>query len=84
MKWKSIETNSQIISTRNYLQLDTITVILDKSKKISGSPGKRHDFEMSMHSCRMCCTIIVHCIGVPIIKSCSSSLNPPPEFYPFV
>ena len=41
--------------------------------KISGVEEKKHDFEMSIASGRMCCTIIVHFIGVPIIKSSSSS-----------
>ena len=45
-----------------------------KAKKYQGITEKKHDFEMSMHSCRMCCTM-VHFIGVPIIKSCSSSLT---------
>ena len=44
----------------------------NKSKKYQGVKEKKHDFEMSMPSCRMYCTIMVHFIGVPIIKSCST------------
>ena len=36
----------------------------------------KHDFEMSLPSCRMCYTIMVHFIGVPITD--------PLRFYPFV
>ena len=37
---------------------------------------RKYDFAMSMPSCRVCCTIMVHFIGAPIMKSCSSSLTP--------
>ena len=62
-----------------YTELHSIcypTVIFLKSKTYHGVKEKKHDFEMSMPSCRMCCTIMIHFIGVPIIKSCSSSLTP--------
>ena len=65
----------QMISTQNCLQFNTTTVILRKSKKIRVKE-KKHDFEMSLPSCRMCCTIMVHFIGAPVIKSCFSSLTP--------
>ena len=75
MKWINLWIKMlQIISTRNCLQFNTTTVTLHKSKKYQGVKEKKHDFEMSMPSCRMCCTIMVHFIGVPIIKS----------FYPLV
>ena len=67
---------SQIISTETCLQFNTTTVILHKSKKYQGVKEKKHDLEMSMPSCRMCCSIMVHFIGVSIIQSCSSSLTP--------
>ena len=67
---------SQIISTRNCLQFGTTTVFLRKSKKYQGVKEKKHDFEMSMPSCRMCCTLMAHFLGEPIIKSCSFSLIP--------
>ena len=66
----------QITSTRNFLQFNITTAIFHKSKKYQGVKEKKHDFEMSIPSCRICCTIIVHFIGVQIIKSCSSSLTP--------
>ena len=47
-----------------------------KAKKYQEVNEKKHDFKRSMSSCRMCCTIMVHFILVPIIKSCSSSLTP--------
>ena len=49
----------QIISKQNSLQFDTTTVILDKSKKSLGDKEEKHNFEMTMPSCRMCCTIMV-------------------------
>ena len=52
---------------QNWLQFNTTTVILHKEKK--------HDFEMSTLLLDVL-TIMVHFIGVPIIKSCSSSLTP--------
>ena len=55
--------------------------MLHKSRKYQGVKEKKHDFEMSMPSCRMCCTIMVHFIEVRIIKSCSSSQTP--EILPF-
>ena len=60
----------------NCLQFNTTTVILHKSKKYQGVKEKKHDFEMSMPSYKMCCTKMVHFIGVPSIKSCSSLLTP--------
>ena len=48
----------------------------NKCKKYQGVKEKKHDFEMSMPSCRICCSIMVHFKGVPIIKSCSPSLTP--------
>ena len=50
--------------------------LLYTKQSISGSQGKKHDFEMFMPSCWMCCTRMVHFIGVQIIKSCSSSQTP--------
>ena len=49
------------ISTWNCLQFDTTTVILHKSN-IHQEVKKRDDFEMSVPSCMMCCTIMVHFI----------------------
>ena len=73
MKWINLWIKKlQIISTRNCIQFATTTVILYKSNKHQ-EVKKKHDFEMSMPSCRMCCTIM---IGVPITKSFSSSLTP--------
>ena len=46
-----------------------------KAKNIRES-RKRNMILISLPSSRMCCTIMVHFIGVPIIKSCSSSLTP--------
>ena len=78
MKWINlwIKKILQIISTRNCLQFDATTVILHKSNKHQEAKEKKHDFEMSMPSCRMYNIIMVHFIGVPIIKSWSSSLIP--------
>ena len=65
---------------RSYLHEIAFTLIpqqlsCTKAIKIRKS-RKKHDFEMSMPSCRMCCTIMVHFVGVLIIKSCSSSQTP--------
>ena len=38
----------------------------NKSKKYQGVKKKKDDFEMSMLSCRICCNIMVHFIGVPL------------------
>ena len=51
------------------------TTVLHKSKNYRGVKEKKHDFEMSMPSSGMCYTIMAHFIGVPIIKSYSSSLT---------
>ena len=76
MKWITLWIKtSQIISTQNYRQFNCPTVILHKSKKYQSVKEKKHDFEMSMPSYSKCYTIIVYFIGVPIIKSCSSSLT---------
>ena len=52
-----------------------------QKQKISGVKEKKQDFEMSVPSCGMCYTIMVHFIGVPIKKSCSFSLTS--EIFPF-
>ena len=76
MKWINLRIKkSKIIFTENCLQFNTTTFILHKGKKYQGVKQMKHDFKMSIPSCRMCCTIMVHFIGVPIIKSCSSSLT---------
>ena len=59
-----------------YTKFGTTTVILHKSNKYQGVKERKHDFEMSMPSCRMCLSIMAHLTGVPIIKSCSCSLTP--------
>ena len=53
---------------QNFLQSGTTAVILVKSKNSDGVGEKKHDFEISRPSCRMCCTTRV--------KSCSTSLIP--------
>ena len=35
-------------------------VFFAQSKKYQGVKEEKHDFEMSMPSCRMCCTIMFH------------------------
>ena len=61
MKWINlwIKNFADYIYT-NCLQFTTTTDILDKSKKYQGVKEKKHDFEISVPSCRMCCTIMVH------------------------
>ena len=77
MKWinLSIKNFAHYIYTK-LPSFNTTTTILHKSKKYQGVKEKKHDFKMSIPLCRMCCTIMVHFIGVPIIKSCSSSPTP--------
>ena len=66
MKWISLWIKKmQMMSTQNCLQSDTTTVICTKAINIRKS-RKKPDFEMPMPSCGMCCTIMVHFLGVPI------------------
>ena len=72
MKWINLwkQNFADFIYIFNLLQQ---RAILHKSKKYQGIKEKKHDFEMSVPSCRKCCTIMVH---LPIVTSCSISLSP--------
>ena len=63
MKWINLQIKNladYIYTKLNCLQFNTTTVILHKSKKYQEVNEKKHDFEMSMPSCRTCFTIMVH------------------------
>ena len=60
MKWIYISINKKFCRVHVLVPFSTRTDILHKSKKYQGVKEKKHDFEMSMPSRRMCCTIMVH------------------------
>ena len=67
-----IKCNSRLFLHEIAINLVPQQLFCTKAKKYQGVKENKHDFEMSMPSCRMCCTIMVHFLEVPIIKSCSS------------